>query len=51
MNTLVSVGQAFDFSLKSHYLTDEVLQEMMELVMKYKDRINREAIFRGVKWG
>lgn len=39
-----------ELGLEPHYLTDDVLGEMMTLVMKYKDRINRDAIFRGVKW-
>jgi len=40
-----------ELGLEPHFLSDEVLREMMELVMKYRDRINHDAIFRGVKWG
>ena len=36
--------------LKPHYLTDEVLEQFFRVVEKYKDRINKNAIFRGVKW-
>ena len=39
-----------DLGLKPHYLSDEVLAEMMETVLQYKNRINTDAIFRGVKW-
>jgi len=39
-----------ELGLKPHYLTDEVLEDMLKLVLKYKDRINEGAIFRGVKW-
>lgn len=40
-----------DLGLKPHYLTDGVLAQMMEAVLKHKANINTEAIFRGVKWG
>lgn len=39
-----------DLGLKPHYLTDGVLEEIFKVVDRYKDRINREAIFRGIKW-
>ncbi len=39
-----------ELGLKPHYLTDEVLKGMFEVVGQNKDRINRDAIFRGVKW-
>lgn len=39
-----------DIGLKPHYLTDDVLAEMIEIVLKYKDKVKKEAIFRGVKW-
>ena len=39
-----------ELGLKPHYLTDEVLSHMIETVIQYKDRINKETIFRGVKW-
>ncbi len=39
-----------ELGLKPHYLTDDVLCGMFRAVEKYKDRINRDAIFRGVKW-
>jgi UDP-sulfoquinovose synthase len=36
--------------LKPHYLTAEVIEEMLRIVTPHKDRINRDAFFRGVKW-
>lgn len=39
-----------DLGLKPHYLTDNVLEEIFKVVDRYKDRINKEAIFRGIKW-
>lgn len=39
-----------DLGLQPHYLTDEGLAAMFEIAAKYKDRINRDAIFRGIKW-
>ena len=39
-----------ELGLEPHYLTDEVLEGMFRVVEKYKNRINKAAIFRGVKW-
>lgn len=39
-----------ELGLKPHYLTDEVMEGMFRVVEQYKDRINRDAIFRGVSW-
>ena len=39
-----------DLGLKPHYLSDEVLAEIMEKVIHYKNMIHRDRIFRGVKW-
>ena len=39
-----------DLGLEPHYLTDDALSRMIECVLKYKDNIKRETIFRGVKW-
>lgn len=39
-----------ELGLKPHYLTDEVLTEMLELALRYKPNIKEHAIFRGVKW-
>jgi UDP-sulfoquinovose synthase len=39
-----------DLGLKPHYLTDEVTEEFFRVAEKYKDRINRDAIFRGISW-
>jgi UDP-sulfoquinovose synthase len=39
-----------EIGLQPHYLNDEALQGMFSIVGKHKDRINRDAIFRGIKW-
>ncbi len=39
-----------ELGLKPHFLTEEVLEEMFMTLAPYRDRINRDAIFRGVSW-
>ncbi|MCD4720414.1 MAG: NAD-dependent epimerase/dehydratase family protein [Desulfobacula sp.] len=39
-----------DLGLKPHYLTEDILSQMMETVLRYKDKIKKSSIFRGVKW-
>ncbi|GAB4390289.1 MAG: NAD-dependent epimerase/dehydratase family protein [Thermodesulfovibrionales bacterium] len=39
-----------ELGLQPHLLTDEVLEEMLRAVETHKERINQQAIFRGVKW-
>lgn len=39
-----------NLGLKAHYLTDDVIASMIETVIRYKDNIKNDAIFRGVKW-
>lgn len=39
-----------EIGLKPHYLTEEVLEDLFKAVEKYKENINRNAIFRGIKW-
>ncbi|VAV82229.1 UDP-sulfoquinovose synthase [hydrothermal vent metagenome] len=39
-----------ELGLEPHLLTDEVLEGMFKMVDKYKDKINIDAIFRGVQW-
>ena len=39
-----------ELGLKPHYLTDDVISQMLETVIKYKDNIKKTSIFRGVKW-
>ena len=39
-----------ELGLKPNYLTDSVLNKMIEHVLKYKDSIDKKMIFRGVKW-
>src|SRR5208337_4864718 len=39
-----------ELGLQPNYLSEAVLQGMFRIVAKYKDNINKDAIFRGVKW-
>jgi UDP-sulfoquinovose synthase len=39
-----------DLGLTPHYLSEEVLVEMLEYVIKYKDQIKHEQIYRQIKW-
>ncbi len=39
-----------ELGVKPHYLTDEVMTEMFEIVANHKDTIREDTIFRGVKW-
>lgn len=39
-----------ELGLQPHYLTDEVLTEMMQYVVKHKTGIHFHKIFRGTKW-
>ena len=39
-----------ELGLKPHYMSDEVLIEMLERVIAYKDRIDIEKIMPRVKW-
>jgi len=40
-----------DIGVEPHYLTDEVMAGMFEMVERYRDNIRPEVIFKGVKWG
>jgi UDP-sulfoquinovose synthase len=39
-----------DIGVKPHYLTDDVMAGMFEIVGRFKDAIRRDVIFRGIKW-
>jgi UDP-sulfoquinovose synthase len=39
-----------DIGVEPHYLTDEVLDGMFEIVEEHRDNIRRDVIFKGVKW-
>lgn len=39
-----------DIGVEPHFLTDELMEEMFEVVAEYKDNIRKDVIFRGVKW-
>lgn len=39
-----------DIGVKPHYLTDEVMESMFQVVERYKDNIRNDVIFKGIKW-
>jgi len=39
-----------DLGLEPHYLTDDAMDDMMRLIIRYKDKIRTDCIFRDVKW-
>lgn len=39
-----------ELGVEPHYLTDEVVTEMFEIVADHKTAIRQDTIFRGVKW-
>jgi UDP-sulfoquinovose synthase len=40
----------FELGLKPNYLTDEVLAQMIEFVLKHKGNVQPQQIYRNVKW-
>jgi len=40
-----------DLGLEPHYLTDDALFQMIDIVLRYKNNIKKESIFSGIKWG
>jgi UDP-sulfoquinovose synthase len=39
-----------ELGLEPHFLTDDVLDDMLQTVLRYKGAIRNDVIFRGVKW-
>lgn len=39
-----------DLGVVPHLLTDQAMRRMFEVVMRYRDNIRTEIIFKGVKW-
>ena len=39
-----------DIGVKPNYLTDGALDEMLATVINYTPNVDKEIIFRGVKW-
>jgi UDP-sulfoquinovose synthase len=39
-----------DIGVEPHYLTDDVMKGMFEVVMQFKENIRKDVIFKGVKW-
>ncbi len=40
-----------DLGLKPNILTDQTLEQLIEFVMRYKEKIRNGQIYRNVKWG
>lgn len=40
-----------DIGVEPHYLTDEVMNELFDVVERYRENVREEVIFRGIKWG
>jgi len=40
-----------DIGVKPHYLTDEVMDRMFQVVEQYRSSIRKEVIFKGIQWG
>jgi UDP-sulfoquinovose synthase len=39
-----------DIGVKPHYLTEQVMEKMFNVVAKYKGNIREDVIFHGVRW-
>lgn len=39
-----------DIGVKPHYLTEDVMEQMLRVAERYKDNIRNDVIFRGVRW-
>jgi UDP-sulfoquinovose synthase len=40
-----------DIGVTPHYLTDDVMEEMLRIVEKNKSNIRKDVIYKGIKWG
>ena len=47
---IAAIVQASELGLEPNYLTDEVLAEMMETVLRHKADIMEHKIYRKVRW-
>lgn len=39
-----------ELGLQPNYLTEETLEQMFKILERYRDNINKDAIFRGIRW-
>jgi UDP-sulfoquinovose synthase len=39
-----------DIGVTPHYLTEDVMEKMFNIIEQYKDNIRKDVIFKGVKW-
>ena len=37
--------------VKPHYLTEETMSRLFEIVEQYRGNIRKDVIFKGIKWG
>ncbi len=40
-----------EIGVKPHYLTEDVMDRLFQVVEQYRDNIRKDVIFKGVKWG
>jgi UDP-sulfoquinovose synthase len=40
-----------EIGVKPHYLTEEVMDRLFEVVERYRENIRKDVIFKGIKWG
>jgi UDP-sulfoquinovose synthase len=40
-----------EIGVKPHYLTEEVMDRLFEVVERYRENIRKDVIYKGVKWG
>jgi UDP-sulfoquinovose synthase len=40
-----------EIGVKPHYLTEEVVDRLFEVVEQYRENIRKDVIYKGVKWG
>ena len=43
-------SQLLELGLKPHKLTDDVMDDLFDMILKYKGQVRKEQIFRGVQW-
>lgn len=39
-----------NLGVKPHLLSAEVMEQMMQIILKYKNNIRTDIIFKGLKW-
>ena len=39
-----------ELGLEPNFMTEEVLDQLLDTVLRYRDRIREDTIFRGIRW-